>query len=322
MTPESDSNPTGWWIGSITASTPNGPNGRPAHTISIGPRLPDEDAKAIHKASDFIRELSRSSANDLLVAIHGFSTVIHEIPSQLVKRQPVGRPDIIINESFNDVLSRFRRFTDRTPHELSKRHDDASSLRSEFERLTREAYDTSMGYRLMWALRNESQHHQSVLAIRIGVGLGPTEGIIPRLDVNISQDVIEAARSGGKWKAAARDQLLSLPTPIDAIAIFADFSHAIEMLTGKLIRLERLDIVSAAATLQAASGLTRGEEPFLVPESDVLKFQSGEPPHTLTQIRLPVDAAKSASAAVEASLRLMTSRHPTAESGGGPCVSP
>ena len=90
----------------------------------------------------------------------------------------------VIRDSFDDVLSAFRRFTDRTAHLLSQRYGpDSEEVRVLREAMSQE-FDNEFAYRFMYHLRNYSEHRGApITRIRQASTLGPDGRVEHEFDV-------------------------------------------------------------------------------------------------------------------------------------------
>jgi hypothetical protein len=149
-----------------------------------------------------------------------------ELESDLLSmavRVMASRPDVasiqrernfFVNRRLLNLLSACRGYLDQTPHRLNAlEHDDPSAITgSDFKSYARFEYDAWLGYRVMEAMRNYTQHVGFPVEVTyqrgwVGEGVHAKHrfAVMPYIDVKMLEN---------DFKAAVRQELKALPNKV------------------------------------------------------------------------------------------------------------
>lgn len=212
-----------------------------------------------------------------LVARNSFTDLQHardevEAAYQVALATKVGSPpDLgLLQRRYHSWLGAHRAFVDRTHHWLSETVGQGSDKHRDCAQFFRDEFDANFGYRLTCALRNVSEHQDSVLN-SIAVHNHLVNGI-PVQDVaaNIDCGKVVAADTGGRIRRATRDEMLALSSELDGGRIIGTTMGSCDRIYARIFgafRPEVDEIVSLADALHNEA-VTAG--------ADQAVFMSGE----------------------------------------------
>jgi hypothetical protein len=166
------------------ASTQRRPPARP-RTYNVGAQIADAEYDSYRSAVELLEQaLSKSPFAAFQERCMEFMRATWAALEAYKAGQSTTPLTPVIRSCFDDVLSAFRRFTDRTAHLLSQRYDlDSSEVRVLKLAMSQE-FDAEFAYRFMYHLRNYSEHRGSPIArIRQVSTVAPAGRIDHDLDV-------------------------------------------------------------------------------------------------------------------------------------------
>ena len=158
----------------------------------------------------------------------------------------------VIRSKFEDVLSAFRRFTDRTTHLLSQRYGpDSKEVRVLTQAMARE-FDSEFAYRFMYHLRNYSEHRGTPIA-----RIAQASTLTPVGQVEYSFDVLLDSRkllAHHDWHRRVRTDLTMINGEFSALVTVDALLNACGRVRCKILLAQENGLRSAAAAVQALAG--------------------------------------------------------------------
>jgi hypothetical protein len=169
-----------WHLGSAQRRPPANPR-----TFNVGAKITDAEYDSYRSAVDLLEQvLAKSPFAAFQERCMHFRRATLDALEAFKAGQSTTPLTPAIRSSFEDVLSAFRRFGDRTAPLLSQRY----GLDSEEVRVLKRAmsleFDNEFAYRFMYHLRNYSEHRGTPIArIKQTSALMPGGGVEHELDV-------------------------------------------------------------------------------------------------------------------------------------------
>jgi len=158
----------------------------------------------------------------------------------------------VIRRSFEDVLSSFRRFTDRTAHLLTQRYGaDSEAVRVLKQAMSHE-FDNEFAYRFMCNLRNYSEHRDAPIA-----RVKQTSLLTPDGAVEHDLDVLLDSRKllpDHKWQPRVREDLAGINGEFSAVVTVDALLHACGRVHCKALLAQEAEIMAAANGIKALAG--------------------------------------------------------------------
>lgn len=158
----------------------------------------------------------------------------------------------VIRSKFDDVLSAFRRFTDRTAHLLSQRYGpDSEKVRVLTQAMSYE-FDNEFAYRFMYHLRNYSEHRGTpITRIAQASRLTPDGRVEHSLDVLLDSRKLLADHD---WHRRVRVDLARINGEFSALVTVDALLYACGRVHCKVLLAQEAGITSAAAGIQSLAG--------------------------------------------------------------------
>ncbi len=166
----------------------------------------------------------------------------------------------VIRSSFEDVLSAFRRFVDRTAHLLSQRYGPDSKEVRALKRAMSLEFDEEFAYRFMYHLRNYSEHRGTPIA-----RIKQTSTLMPGGRLEHELDVLFDSRkllSDHEWHRQVRADLAGINGEFSAVVTVDALLHACGRVHCKALLAQEDRIRVAAAGIQTLSGRIATDEVF------------------------------------------------------------
>ena len=164
----------------------------------------------------------------------------------------------VARSKFEDVLSAFRRFTDRTTHLLSQRYGpDSEEVRVLTQAMSHE-FDNEFAYRFMYHLRNYSEHRGTPIArIAQASSLKPDGRIEHSFDVLLDSKKLLAHHD---WNRHVRADLARINGEFSAVVTVDALLNACGRVHCKALLAQENYLTSAAADIQALAGRIATDE--------------------------------------------------------------
>lgn len=203
----------------------------------------------------------------------------------------------VIRSRFDDLLSAFRRFVDRTPHALSQRYGSESEELTKFRAAASYEFDHEFAYRFINQLRNHSDHAGSpILRIEQSSELRAYQGVQQNFDVVFDSETLLASY---RWRKDVRTGLEKIGGEFSAIVIVDALLHSCGRIHCKTL-LSQEDVITSAIrnirTLANEAPAGRNLSPVLM-RARIEEFRTGRPvsPFTVTVVRTDLaDVAEAA----------------------------
>jgi hypothetical protein len=158
----------------------------------------------------------------------------------------------VIRDRFDDVLSAFRRFTDRTAHLLSQRYGPDSEEVRVLQRATSQEFDDEFAYRFMYHLRNYSEHRGApITRIRQASTLGPDGRVEHEFDVLFDSRKLLSYHD---WHRQVRADLAGINGEFSVVVTVDALLRACGRVHCKALLAQEAAIMAAAAGIQALGG--------------------------------------------------------------------
>jgi hypothetical protein len=149
-----------------------------------------------------------------------------------------------IRSKFDDLLSAFRRFTDRTPHALSQRYGDQSDEIGIFKAAASHEFDNEFAYRFINNLRNYSDHAGSPISRITQTSKLNADGTTQyTFDVLFNSQTLLV--SNKKWHTRVRQDLTEMVNEFSAIIIVDALLYSCGRIHCRTLIAQELCITSA-----------------------------------------------------------------------------
>jgi hypothetical protein len=158
----------------------------------------------------------------------------------------------VIRSRFDDVLSSFRRFTDRTAHLLSQRYDAESEAARALKQATSYEFDNEFAYRFMCQLRNYSEHRGApITRIRQASNVTPSGRVEHDFDVLFDSRKLLPDHD---WHRYVRADLAGINGEFSAVVTVDALLQSCGRVHCKTLLAQETDIMAAATGIQALAG--------------------------------------------------------------------
>src|ERR1035441_84939 len=158
----------------------------------------------------------------------------------------------VIRSKFDDVLSSFRRFTDRTAHLLSQRYGPDSEEVCVLTQAMSYEFDNEFAYRFMYHLRNYSEHRGTPIArITQASMLTPDGRVEHTLDVLLDSRKLLPDHD---WHRRVRADLAGINGEFSALVTVDALLYACGRVHCKALLAQEAGITAVAAGIQALAG--------------------------------------------------------------------
>lgn len=154
-----------------------------------------------------------------------------------------------IRSKFDDLLSAFRRFVDRTPHSLSQRYGDQSRELAKFREAASYEFNNEFAYRFIYHLRNYSDHRGSPIS-----RIDQSSRLDSNQKVEHSFDVLFNSRTllrNHDWHRAVREDLVQIDNEFSAIVVADALLQSCGRIQCKILIAQEADISSAIEDIRS-----------------------------------------------------------------------
>lgn len=243
-----------WYI----ASTQRNPAGA-SRTFNIGVPITDAEYRSYRSNVELLEE---ALAKSPFAAFQGRCMEFMHATSDALEAFKAGQSTTsltpVVRSAFEDVLSAFRRFTDRTTHLLSQRYGpDSTEVCALTQAMSRE-FDTEFAYRFMYHLRNYSEHRGTPIArVAQMSSLGPDGRVEHSFDVLLDSNKLLAHHD---WNRHVRADLARINGEFSAVVTVDALLNACGRVHCKSLLVQENYLTSAAADIQALAGRIATDE--------------------------------------------------------------
>ena len=272
--------PEGVWLACDDLQTD--PAGGRQHELRLVRRLATNEVDEANAAAQFLLGLTDGPYTAVTNAIDGFFAERERALDSLASGSPPSNSEL--RERFSDTLARFRVFLNRTESDLVRRYGKGSAQHKAFKNATATEYDASFAYRLMYNLRNESDHVQGVVGVSHSSSIQPDGTSERRVTVWVLDKVLDT----GDWQPRLKRDLLSAPRPTNAEPLLAYLREAVSRILGRTLLGQSHEISAACATIRAlATEAECGPHPIMV---ELVPTEGGRTELRMTLLGLPLNA--------------------------------
>ena len=234
-----------WHLG----STQRGQLGKEPRTFNIGTPVTVDAHESLRADIDFLNEiLTRSAFAGLQDRCMDFMRAASNAAQAFEEKQSTLQLTPPIRSSFDNLLSAFVRFVNRTSHSLSQRHGKDSSEAVIFKDATHYEFDHEFAYRFIYHLRNYSDHRGSPIsrikqASKIVLG-GKVEN---EFDVVFDSKIL---LQGDDWKKVVRDDLQQIDGEFSAIVVVDNLLKSCGRIHCKTLLAQESEIVASISRMR------------------------------------------------------------------------
>lgn len=158
----------------------------------------------------------------------------------------------VIRSRFDDILSSFRRFTDRTAHLVTQRYGSDSEVVRVLKQAMSHEFDNEFAYRFMCQLRNYSEHRGPPIArIRQASNLTPSGRVEYDFDVLFDSRKLLPDHD---WHRYVRADLAEINGEFSAVVTVDALLQACGRVHCKALLAQETEIMAAATGIQALAG--------------------------------------------------------------------
>jgi hypothetical protein len=162
-----------------------------------------------------------------------------------------------IRSRFDDLLSAFRRFTDRTSHALSQRYGSDSNELATFKNARSHEFDNNFAYRFSYHLRNYSDHKGApVTRIKLGSRLGPDGMVEHQFDVVFDSRTLLADY---EWHHIVREDLQRIGGEFSAVTTVDDLLHSCGRIHCETLLAQKANLVAAIEKIRTLTSEATSE---------------------------------------------------------------
>lgn len=289
------------------ASTQRSPSAAP-RTFKVGALIADTEYDSYRLAVDLIEEaLTKSPFAAFQERCMEFMRATSDALEALKAGQSTTPLTPAVHSRFDDVLSAFRRFTDRTAHLLHQRYGQDSSEVRVLKEAMQSEFDNEFAYRFMYHLRNYSEHRGKPIArIRQSSTLMPDGRLEHHLDAQFDARKLLANH---QWHRCVRRDLVEINGEFSALVAVDGVLHACGRVHCMTLLAQEADITAATVCIQALARRIATDHAFgpvlLQARSGELAARQVTSPLNVTPIR--TDLAAVAEAALRQAHKLITS---------------
>jgi len=250
-----DSRETGTGAGQYVwylASTPRRP---PAglRTYNVGAPITDADYASYRSAVELLEQaLAKSPFASFQERCMEFMRATAEALEAFKAGRSTTPLAPVIRSRFDDVLSSFRRFTDRTAHLLSQRYGSDSEAVRVLKQAMSYEFDNEFAYRFMCQLRNYSEHRGAPIArIRQASNLTPSGRVEHDFDVLFDSGKLLPDHD---WHRYVHADLVRINGEFSAVVTVDALLQACGRVHCKALLAQETEIMAAATGIQALAG--------------------------------------------------------------------
>jgi len=117
-----------------------------------------------------------------------------------------------LNRTITNMLSSFKIYLELVPIKLSKIKSKCKSIESDYKREVSRIYDSHLGYRVIYALRNHTHYGLPVVGIAQTNKLTETTAWTQACTITIPKMSMESLRKNERFKAAVLEDLAKIST--------------------------------------------------------------------------------------------------------------
>jgi hypothetical protein len=264
------------------ASTSRRPSAA-SRTFNVGPPIADAEYRSYRSHVELLEE---ALAKSPFAALQERCMEFMRATSDALEAFKVGNSTTpltpVIRSKFDDVLSAFRRFTDRTAHLLSQRYGpDAREVLVLAQGMSNE-FDHEFAYRFMYHLRNYSEHRGTPIA-----RIAQASRLTPEGRIEHSLDVLLDSRKlllDYDWHRQVRADLARINGEFSAVVTVDALLHACGRVHCKVLLAQEADITAAATGVQALAGRIATDD---ISGPVLLQAKAGE--LTIRQVTSPLN---------------------------------
>ena len=264
------------------ASTSRDPSAA-SRTFNVGPPIADAE---YHSYRSHVELLEEALAKSPFAALQERCMEFMRATSDALEAFKVGNSTTpltpVIRSKFDDVLSAFRRFTDRTAHLLSQRYGpDAREVLVLAQGMSNE-FDHEFAYRFMYHLRNYSEHRGTPIA-----RIAQASRLTPEGRIEHSLDVLLDSRKlllDYDWHRQVRADLARINGEFSAVVTVDALLQACGRVHCKVLLAQEADITAAVTGVQALAGRIATDD---ISGPVLLQAKAGE--LTLRQVTSPLN---------------------------------
>ena len=234
------------------ASTPRRP---PAglRTYNVGASIADAEYASYRSAVEL---LEQALAKSPFAAFQERCMEFMRAASDALEAFKAGRSTtpltLVIRSRFDDVLSSFRRFTDRTAHLLSQRYGADSEAAQALKQAMSYEFDNEFAYRFMCRLRNYSEHRGApITRIRQASNLRPGGQVEYDFDVLFDSRKLLPDHD---WRRYVRADLAGINGEFSAVVTVDALLQACGRVHCKALLAQEAELMAAATGIQALAG--------------------------------------------------------------------
>jgi hypothetical protein len=234
------------------ASTPRRPSAA-SRTFNIGAPIADAE---YHSYRSHVELLEQALAKSPFATFQERCMEFMRATSDVLEAFKIGDSTTlltpVIRSKFDDVLSAFRRFIDRTAHLLSQRYGPGSREVLVLTQGMSNEFDHEFAYRFMYHLRNYSEHRGTPIA-----RIAQASRLTPEGRIEHSLDVLLDSRKlllDYEWHRRVRADLARINGEFSAVVTVDALLHACGRVHCKALMAQEAGITTAAAVIQALAG--------------------------------------------------------------------
>jgi len=251
--PDSEATVTGdglyvWHLGFTQRHPPANPR-----TVNVGAEVADAEYDSYRSAVELLDQaLPKSAFAALQERCMDYMRATSDALEAFKAGQSTTPLTPVIRGKFDDLLSAFRRFADRTAHLLSQRYGPDSEEVRVLKRAMSYEFDHEFAYRFMYHLRNYSEHRGAPIA-----RIKQTSTLRPDSQVEHDLDVLFDSRkllSGHDWHRHVRADLSGINGEFSAVVTVDALLQACGRVHCKALLSQEAVITAAAASIHALAG--------------------------------------------------------------------
>jgi hypothetical protein len=230
-------------------------------TYKIGKPISD-DRYDSHKAdAAFLDEVfTRSAFADLQGRCMDFMRAASAAVEAFQSGQSTSELTPPIRSRFDDLLSAFRRFVDRTPHALSQRYGSKSREITTFKQATSHEFDNEFAYRFIYHLRNYSDHKGSPISRIKQASRVTSDGTVEH-DFDVLFDSATLLPNHD-WHKRVREDLRRINGEFSAVITVDSLLYSCGRIHCKSLLAQEVSIVAAIENIRILANETPSDSDF------------------------------------------------------------
>jgi hypothetical protein len=234
-----------WYIGATQRTLSIGES----RTWRLGSRVSDARYESYQADAALLREVfENSSFAGLQARCMDFMRAVASANEEFREGHSTHELTPPIRSKFDDLLSAFRRFVDRTPHALSQRYGIKSEEFATFKAATADEFDNEFSYRFIYHLRNYSDHAGSPISRITQTSTLNADGTVQYIfDVLFNSQTLVAS---SEWHRQVRQDLTEMGTEFSAIIIVDALLHSCGRIHCKTLLAQEVGITLAVERIR------------------------------------------------------------------------